>query len=141
MSDQAMTRRAEPELFVVGDDGGVHLVVSRCARCASPWFPARAVCGSCGSAEVTAERVGPEGTVYASTMVRIGPPAFETPYCLAYLDVDGLRVLAPVQAEGRSASGSLAPGTPVRLVAGAVGDSAVPTYVARPPIDGGDHDA
>jgi hypothetical protein len=36
------------------------------------------------------------GVVYAATTIHVGLPGHEPPYTLAYVDVDGERVLAPV---------------------------------------------
>ncbi len=56
---------------------------------------------------MTAQRFGPEGTVWSSTIVHldgVGPPA---PYQLAYLDLDrGPRVLVQVDSEPLVAVGS-----------------------------------
>lgn len=122
---------ADAGLFEVADGNIVRLIVSKCERCANLWFPTRPVCGACGSREMTVLRAGPAGSVYVSTMVRAGAPGFDVPYCLAYLDVDGLRVLAPMQTHGESPSVAPSPGTPVRLVVGEFGPLAS-TYVATP---------
>jgi hypothetical protein len=68
---------------------------------------------------------GPVATVYAATTVWTGAPGFTVPYGLAYLDVDGLRVLAHLEMpEGRDIRPR--PGTRVVLSAGAVGLTALP---------------
>lgn len=36
------------------------------------------------------------GVVYATTTIHVGLPGHDVPYTLAYVDVDGGRVLAPV---------------------------------------------
>ena len=36
------------------------------------------------------------GVVYAATTIHVGLPGHEPPYTLAYVDVDGGRILAPV---------------------------------------------
>lgn len=36
------------------------------------------------------------GVVYAATTIHVGMPGHEPPYTLAYVDLDGERVLAPV---------------------------------------------
>lgn len=121
----------QSDLFEVTDGDVVRLIVSKCDRCGNLWFPTRPVCGACGSREVRVDRAGPAGSVYASTMVRAGAAGFEAPYCLAYLDIDGLRVLAPVQTQGKTPSAAPSLGAPVRLVVGAFGPL-TSTYVATP---------
>ncbi|WP_136707390.1 OB-fold domain-containing protein [Agromyces sp. H66] len=46
---------------------------------------------------------GRPGVVYATTTIHVGLPGHEAPYTLAYVDVDGGRVLAPV--DGRATVG------------------------------------
>lgn len=129
-------RETSGGLFELADGHDVRLITSACDRCAQLWFPERSVCGACGSREMSARRVGPAGTIYASTVVRAGAPGFDAPYDLAYLDVEGLRVLVPVQADGLAVSAP-DPGTAVRLVADAFGPLAT-TYVARLDVSDGE---
>lgn len=118
---------------VVEADGTVRLRITRCSRCESMWFPARDVCGSCGSTDISADLVGPTGTVYAATIVRVDAPGgYRGPYVLAYLDVDGVRTLAHMHADGGAV---IAPGLPIRLESRIVADDAdtvVYSYVALP---------
>jgi uncharacterized protein len=92
------------------------LRVTRCRNCDSAWFPARAQCSTCASRDVTEELTSASGIAYASSVVRVGTPRFEAPYVLAYVDVDGVRLLA--HAESTEA---LAPGTPVELRLSTIG--------------------
>jgi hypothetical protein len=97
------------------------LTISICPRCASRWYPPRDVCSACAHDRLDAAAVGPDGVVYASSVVRTGPPGFTTPYVLAYVDVDGVRVLAqadPVDPENPAA---LPPGMPVTFTTGPIG--------------------
>ena len=113
----------------------VRLRVTRCLDCRESWFPALAQCAACGSLRTSPEVTGTTGTVYASTVVRIGPGRFEAPYVLAYLDVDGVRVLARVVA-----SEALVAGTDVELRLGRIGateNGALTSYVCVV-VDGGD---
>ena len=102
-------------------DGGPALTISVCPRCASRWFPPREVCSACAHDRLDTVAAGPDGVAYASTVVRTGPPGFTTPYVLAYVDVDGVRILAqadPVDPENPAA---LPPGTPVTFTTGPIG--------------------
>ncbi len=91
--------------------GGVALRISRCRACGTDWFPAREQCSTCASRDVETTLSSSSGTAYASTVVRIGPPGFAAPYVLAYVDIDGVRLLAQVA----SATEALAPDTPVTV--------------------------
>lgn len=115
------------EHFVVGRDDSAQLRATVCERCGSRWYPARTVCAKCRNTPLEQVLAGPAGTVYASTVVRAGAPGFAVPYSLAYLDVDGLRVLAHLDSLG----GAAQPGTRVRLQAGVIaGDPGLSAYVA-----------
>lgn len=92
------------------------LRVTRCRKCGSRWFPARGQCSHCASWDVEDEVTSSKGTAYASTVVRIGPAQFTPPYTLAYIDVDGVRMLAHV-----AGVEALTPGTPVELQQAAIG--------------------
>jgi uncharacterized protein len=110
------------------------LRVARCRNCGSAWFPARSQCSTCASRDVTEGLTSTSGIAYASSVVRIGPPQFEAPYVLAYVDVDGVRVLA--HAESTEA---LPPGTPVELrlvVIGADEDGPLLSYAVAPTSEG-----
>jgi uncharacterized OB-fold protein len=107
---------APPTGHVVGaehyltDGHRVVLRVTRCRDCDWRWFPARAQCSHCASWAVDDEVTSSRGAVYASTVVRIGPARFGPPYPLAYIDVDGVRLLAHL-----AAPEAPVPGTPVEL--------------------------
>jgi len=113
----------------LADNGSsVSITTSKCRNCARVWFPPRAVCAGCASADLDAVPAGPDGVVYASTVVRIGPGQFAPPYVLAYLDIAGVRVLAHVP--GQQAP---QPGTPIRLGIGQIGadnNGPIRSYVA-----------
>jgi uncharacterized protein len=110
------------------------LRVARCRNCGSAWFPARSQCSACASRDVTKGLTSTSGIAYASSVVRIGPPQFEAPYVLAYVDVDGVRVLAHVES-----TEALPPGTPVELRLAAIGadeDGPMLSYTVAPVTEG-----
>ncbi|MFC5728925.1 MULTISPECIES: Zn-ribbon domain-containing OB-fold protein [Nocardioides] len=114
----------------VTDGPEVRLRVTRCLDCGESWFPALEQCAACGSLRTSSEVTGTTGTVYASTVVRIGLRQFEAPYVLAYLDVDGVRVLAQAVA-----AEALVAGTEVGLRLGRIGsttEGALCSYVCIP---------
>ncbi|MBT2522609.1 OB-fold domain-containing protein [Arthrobacter sp. ISL-28] len=92
-------------------------MITKCHNCGSTWFPPREICSKCASGNVEQALTGSRGTAYASTVVRIGPAAFKPPYVLAYVDLDGARLLAHVETDE-----ALAPNTPVELKVGAIGE-------------------
>jgi uncharacterized protein len=110
------------------------LRVTRCRHCGSAWFPARAQCSACASRDMTEELTSTSGIAYASSVVRVGPPGFEAPYVLAYVDVDGVRVLAHAQS-----AEALTPGTPVELCVATIGadqDGPLLSYAVAPTTEG-----
>lgn len=71
-----------------------------CLRCGArfPFEPRE--CRACRG-ELVVTEFGPEGTVWAGTVVRIGAAGRATAYALAYVDLaDGPRVLAHVETSG-----------------------------------------
>ncbi len=85
-----------PDVLEVGPDGG-HLVGSRCPTCGAHFFPARQVCSRCLSDLETVALSG-RGTIYTYTVIHQGPPGFQAPYLLAYVDLpEGVRVLGQVE--------------------------------------------
>jgi len=91
-------------------DGGLRLLGVRCERCGHVVAGARPRCPVCAGTVSDAE-FGPEGTVWAATVVRVPVPGRTPPYGLAYVDLDaGPRILA--HAPGDAA---LAVGARVRL--------------------------
>jgi uncharacterized OB-fold protein len=133
----AMTNSfAPPTGRVIGADtflsDGTNAVlrVTRCRNCGSGWFPARTQCSTCASRDVTEDLTSSSGIAYASSVVRVGPPQFQAPYVLAYVDVDGVRVLTHVESDD-----ALPPGTPVALRLATIGadeDGPLLSYVVAP---------
>lgn len=133
--------RTLEEQFVVGDDGTVRIRATVCERCASRWYPARTVCAICRNKPLEPLLAGPAATVYAATTMRVGASGFTAPYRLAYLDVDGLRVLAHLKRPEEQAL-LPPPGTRVRLHAGIIdGDARLSAYLAFPDDEGTGSDA
>jgi uncharacterized OB-fold protein len=118
----------------VADGARTALRLSRCRGCGSTWFPARTQCSTCASTDVIDALSGSTGTAYASTVVQIGPAQFAPPYVLAYVDVDGARVLAHVRTDR-----ALKPGTPVELRLDRIGideDGPFSSYIVVPTGEG-----
>jgi uncharacterized OB-fold protein len=71
------------------------LLGSRCMRCSTAAWPARAVCPRCGAAEMTNVAFNGRGTLTSFTTVWIPRPGLPTPYVLGQVDLDeGVRVFA-----------------------------------------------
>lgn len=120
------------------DGDRVALRVSTCRSCGSAWFPALPQCATCGSGDVVESLTSSTGTTYASTVVRIGPPRFPAPYPLAYVDIDGVRVLTHVQS-----ADAPPPGTAVELVLAQIGadaDGPLLSYAVRAAVPGREED-
>lgn len=110
--------------------GATRLRIAACRDCDARWFPPLAVCATCAGTNLVEEASGEQGTVYASTVVRIGPPGFPAPYVLSYVDIDGVRLLAQTTADV-----ALEPGAPVWLETGPIAERegvAVQSYRVRP---------
>lgn len=104
---------ADPRPQVVESISNVWQVAGwRCSDCGHPQAVAAPVCLACGGSNAQ-ERFGPQGSVWASTVVRIPAGTRQPPYGLAYIDLDdGPRVLAHTLGDER-----LPVGTGVTLVA------------------------
>ena len=127
-TSQATTGRVVGGEWIRREGDRVALAISRCRQCNATWFPPRDMCSTCASLDVEQTVSGHRGVTYASTVVRIGPPGFQAPYVLAYVDIDGARVLAHVDADE-----ALMPGTPVELGIGPIGgdsDGELTSYLA-----------
>lgn len=102
----------DPRPQLVERDGQVLLAGGRCQACRYPTLylvPRCPVCGGTADADV----MGPGGTVFSATVLRIGVPGRRPPMVLAYVDVDdGPRILAHVD----SVDHAPAPRARVRLV-------------------------
>ena len=84
---------------------GPRLLGSRCASCATPYFPRSAVCHNpeCGKSQMEEASFGPRGTLWSCAIQNYPPPAparYEepyTPYALGMVDMpEGLRVLGRI---------------------------------------------
>lgn len=93
LPDLAIDERQD---FIVVD-GVVKLIASRSASSDSLAFPQRSICQVTGARDMSAEHVGPHGSLYSFSTVHISATR-ETPYTLGYVDFEGgLRVLAEVR--------------------------------------------
>jgi uncharacterized OB-fold protein len=110
------TERVDPRPQVVERDGVALLAGGRCQACRYPTatpLPRCPVCGGPGEPD----EIGPGGTVFSATVLRIPVPGRTPPLALAYVDLDdGPRILTHVDA-----AVAVAPGSRVRLV-GRTGD-------------------
>jgi uncharacterized OB-fold protein len=102
--------------------GGPRLLGSRCATCATPYFPASPICRnpSCANSAMEDAAFGPSGTLWSYTIQYYPPPPpvkydepFE-PYALGLIDLaEGLRVLGRISTDDVK---SVAAGADVELV-------------------------
>ena len=87
---------------------GPRLLGSKCANCATPYFPRAAICHNpdCNDSKLEDAEFGPHGKIWSYTVQYYPPPPpakydepFE-PYALGLIDLpEGLRVLAKVSAD------------------------------------------
>lgn len=88
-----------PSLGLTPDENPV-VQGCRCTTCAWPWSTALPRCPRCGADTVEAS-FGPDGVVWASTVVRMPIDGRTLPYGLAYVDLSGgVRVLAHATGQG-----------------------------------------
>jgi uncharacterized OB-fold protein len=87
---------------------GPRLLGSRCASCATPYFPRSAVCHNpeCRESKLEDASFGPRGTLWSCAIQNYPPPPparFEepyTPYALGMVDMpEGLRVLGRISTD------------------------------------------
>ncbi len=91
------------------------LLGTRCGACGGKAFPPRQVCPHCGAVdEAEPTRLTTIGSVYSFTVIRQAPPGLQTPYVLAYVDLDDDDVRVMARLEG-SATDEVAIGMPVEL--------------------------
>jgi uncharacterized OB-fold protein len=115
LADLAIDERQD---FMVADDGVVKLIASRSASSDSLSFPQRSICQVTGARDMSAEPVGPHGSLYSFSTIHISATR-QTPYTLGYVDFEsGLRVLAEVRG---ASSDALICDLPVTLACDATG--------------------
>ena len=94
-------------LFTETTDGP-RLLGSKCASCATPYFPRSAVCHNpeCSESKMEEASFGPRGTLWSCAIQNYPPPLparYEepyTPYALGMVDMpEGLRVLGRVSTD------------------------------------------
>ena len=73
--------------YAVQVNGEWQLVGSRCVPCGASFFPQVTTCAACGSRTLETAHLGGPGTVYTKTTVGYGPPGFDPPYGLAWIDL------------------------------------------------------
>lgn len=106
-----MSPQPDPRPRVVQEEGACRVAGRRCVACRHPLAYAAPRCPVCRGALADA-RFGPEGAVFAATIVRVPIPGRTPPWGLAYVDLDdGPRILAHYAPE----RGVLPVGARVRL--------------------------
>ena len=91
-------------LFTISSvDGQPRLIGGECSNCGKKFFPKRVICPRCFSDEKIKEiLLGPRGSIYAFTTVRIPPPlGFEVPYTYGYVDLIESDVRVPAMFSGQ----------------------------------------
>jgi len=79
------------------EDGTGHLLVNKCERCNTSFFPRRKVCNKCFKSDRLKDyKINKAGTLYTYSKVLQSKPTFKTPYIIAYIDFkeEGLRVFS-----------------------------------------------
>jgi uncharacterized OB-fold protein len=80
--------------------GAPSIVLSRCGLCHTLFVPRAGPCSKCGSREVRAVPIAPEGVVLAATQLENPPEGWSAPHRLALVElVESARLLATVDGE------------------------------------------
>lgn len=80
-------------------DGEPRLLGAQCVDCDEVVFPSQKRCPACWG-KTTEVRLSRTGTVYTYTEVRAGPPMFEPPYTVGYVDLpENIRILSKLRGE------------------------------------------
>ena len=96
------TERTDPRPQVVTRSGVAVLAGGRCQSCRYPTATVLPRCPVCGS-RCEPEDIGPGGTVFSATVLRIPVPGRTPPIALAYVDLDdGPRILTHVVTDDRA---------------------------------------
>jgi hypothetical protein len=107
-------------------DTGV-LVGSLCGSCGRRFWPARAVCPACQSAQVGPVELAAAGRLITFSTVWVARPGLDAPYVLGQVELDdGVRLFAHVRELPEPSAGDR-----VRLVFG-TDDSDVPPFWLEP---------
>lgn len=94
-------------------NGQVELLAARCCACGTHHLPHVPVCATCNGEEFENAVLGPHGTLYAYTIVRMPPPGYAGEYAVGYVDFpEGVRVFGQIKIVPGVALGS---GVPVGL--------------------------
>jgi uncharacterized OB-fold protein len=81
-------------------DGSVRLVGGACSGCGLRMFPRAPVCPACMSEDVAEEVMSDAGTLYAYTIVHVGPAKWRKPLAVGYVDLpNGVRVFAHLRGD------------------------------------------
>jgi uncharacterized OB-fold protein len=100
---------------------GPRLRGTRCRACTRHHFPASVTCPFCGSADVEAVALSPEGTLWGWTGVTAAPPGYDGPVPFGFGVVElpeGVRVITRLEESDPS---RLEFGQPMTLVLAEVG--------------------
>lgn len=90
------------------------LEAARCTGCGKVLYPPRDVCPECHATTFETVTLPREGTVVASTVVRVPPTGFEAPLPIALVELTG-GVRLMVQVADVEDPAEVKPGLPVRL--------------------------
>jgi uncharacterized OB-fold protein len=102
---------AEPLMLPGGavrlsQSGRPTLLGGRCTRCETRMFPRAEVCPSCMGDPVAEEEMPRAGTLYAYSVLHVGPKRFRRPLAVGYVDLpNGVRVFSHLEAHETLATG------------------------------------
>jgi hypothetical protein len=75
------------------------LLAVTCTDCGRTTATPVAVCPDCSSRDLESTTLPREGEVYSETTIQVPPEAFEGPYQVGLVDVDGTRLMARLEGD------------------------------------------
>lgn len=118
------------EALTLDAAGNPVLIGCACRSCGAQMFPVAPVCSVCMSEDLARAAMSRRGTLYAFTVVHVGPKDWAKPYLLGYVDLEnGVRVFSHLR-------GAVRIGDAVEMVTAVIGETAsgskISTFVFQP---------
>lgn len=102
------------------EDPHAQLLGGHCSSCGRTWYPRAQICPGClASGAMLPVPLSRAGSLYSFSIVHYAPPAFDTPYAIAYVDLpEGVRVFGHLDGWKEAAP---VLGDTVRIYGGVIG--------------------
>ena len=74
--------------------GKYRLIGTKCINCDLIYFPPRGSCTACGKGGLIEHKIAETGRVLTYTIIHVAPEGFESPYCIAIVEMDDGAIIA-----------------------------------------------